>query len=310
MLQSNNKYICVIGAANIDMVGFPKHKLIFKDSNDGTLKISVGGVGRNIAENLARLGLPTKLITAIGDDIYGNKIVDSCNKTGIDISSSLFVKEQPSSIHLAIMDHKNDMALGFSAMDVCKKLDTKFIAEKKELIKNAHAVILETNIPKNTLSKIVEDQPDQTYLLDTVSGKKSLRAKNILSNLFILKTNKIESEKLSGIKISDLKSLEKSAFYFHKKGVKNIFITLGEDGIYYSNGIESKFISPKNTKAINTIGAGDAFTAGVIFGYLNSMDINQWAKFGMACAELTIASEESVSPEINRDLILEMVNDD
>jgi pseudouridine kinase len=70
-------YVCVLGGSNMDIVGFPHKNLVLHDSNPGKVKISLGGVGRNIAENLVHLGVSTKLISAIGDDLYGKKILKS-----------------------------------------------------------------------------------------------------------------------------------------------------------------------------------------------------------------------------------------
>ena len=79
-MDVNKDYAVVIGGVNIDIVGYPYSKLIPQDSNIGGVKLSLGGVGRNIAENLVRLGVDTKLISILGDDIYGKKILDEAKK--------------------------------------------------------------------------------------------------------------------------------------------------------------------------------------------------------------------------------------
>ena len=130
-------YIIVLGGANIDIVGFAKHPLKSKDSNQGTLRVSMGGVGRNIAENLVRLGLHTKLISVIGDDANGRQLIEHSRKIGIDISDSLFLKDHPSSVHIAIMDEHNDLALGLSAMDCYEQMDLAFIKKKNRVVREA-----------------------------------------------------------------------------------------------------------------------------------------------------------------------------
>jgi len=251
-------YICVIGGANIDIVGFPQDKLVFKDSNLGSLQISLGGVGRNIAENLVRLGLNTKLITAIGNDFFGRQIVNSCNEIGIDLKDSLFEKNLNSSVYLAIMDKKNDMALGLDAMRICEALDINFIRKKKVQINNASIIVLDTNLRKDVLEYIVNAHPNKKYFIDTVSGIKAVKVKNMLDKLFMIKANKLEAEVLYGTKI----------------------------------------------KIENTNGAGDAFSAGVIYGYRKSFDINKCAQLGVVCATITIANKDTVSSEMNENIIL------
>ena len=74
-LLKEGEYISIVGGANMDIIGFPSDKLIIKDSNPGQVKVVLGGVGRNIRENLVRLGVETKLISAVGSDVYGEKIL-------------------------------------------------------------------------------------------------------------------------------------------------------------------------------------------------------------------------------------------
>lgn len=88
MERNKDDYVVVIGGTNIDLQGFPRKKLIMKDSNIGSVKISLGGVGRNIAENLTRLGFYTKLISIIGDDVYGNLIMEKSREIGLDLADT------------------------------------------------------------------------------------------------------------------------------------------------------------------------------------------------------------------------------
>lgn len=308
-LNKNNKrtgkskpYVCIIGAANIDIVGFSKDTLRYKDDNIGQLNISMGGVGRNIAENLVRLEMPVKLICPIGDDTFGKQIIAHCSDTGIDINDSLFIKDQISSAHVSILDNDNDMALGLSDMSICDKITAAFIEQKKEIIANAELVVLETNIPSPILLKITEDNPQQKYFLDTVSGSQCNRAKEILSQLFILKTNQIEAEILSGIKITNEDSLSLISHFFHGEGTKHVFITLGGNGAFYSDGKLISRIFPNKNIIVNTNGAGDAFSAGVIFGAMNKYDNDHWLKMGIACADHTVMFKDTVSPKINSDI--------
>lgn len=297
-----NTHVCVIGAANIDIVGLSKHALRYKDDNIGQLNISMGGVGRNIAENLVRMEMPVKLICPIGDDVFGKQIIAHCSEIGIDINDSLFLKNQISSTHVSILDDDNDMALGLSDMSICDKITTVFIAQKKGAIRNAKLVVLETNLPSSILSKIIEDNPQQKYFLDTVSGSQCERAKKILRHLFILKTNQIEAEILSGIKITNEDSLSLISHFFHQEGTKHVFITLGKNGAFYSNGNSTDRIFLTKKNIVNTNGAGDAFSAGVIFGAVNNYTNDNWLKMGMACANHTVMFKDTVSPTINRDV--------
>ncbi|WDU83324.1 PfkB family carbohydrate kinase [Caloramator sp. Dgby_cultured_2] len=157
VLPQNEDYVYVIGAANVDMLGYPKSKLKLKDSNPGNLKISFGGVGRNIAENLARMGVKTKLLTLLGEDIYGRKIYDHAKKIGIDVSSVYFLEDKQTSTYISIQDEEGDMALALSCMDIYDEFKVDYIKENKGLIKNSKCIVVDTNLPEDVLKYISEE---------------------------------------------------------------------------------------------------------------------------------------------------------
>jgi len=301
---NENPYVCVLGGANVDIVGFPSHKLIFRDANLGNLKISMGGVGRNIAENLVRLGLDTKLICVLGDDMYGKKVVSHSEEIGIDIQDSLFLKNKQSSVHLAIMDNHNDLALGLSAMGIYDEMTSQFIRKKKEQLKNAKLVILDTNISEEVLTWVTQNIPEQYFFLDAVSVTKSLKAKKLLKHLYMIKVNILEAETLANIKIKSDRDVEKAISFFHKKGIQKVFITQGEKGVFFSDAKVSGHIKADKIKVINTNGAGDAFVAGVVYAHIHNMSIENTTKVGMACASMAIQHEDTVNPLINKNTIL------
>ena len=79
-------YVTVVGGVNMDIGGRSDHALVPQDSNPGTVSMSLGGVGRNIAHNMSLLELDVRLLTVFGDDGNAQKIAASCGELGIDIS--------------------------------------------------------------------------------------------------------------------------------------------------------------------------------------------------------------------------------
>ncbi len=296
--------ITVIGAVNIDLIGYPNNELIYKDDNVGSLETILGGVGRNIAENLSRLDLNVIFLSVFANDHFANDIIASCNDLGISIKHSLIKKNATTSTFMAIMDEKNDMALGISAMDIYDNIPNSFITDNLEVILNNEYCILETNMPKSILELVVRKAPNTKFALDAVSGTKAVKAINILNKLQILKCNLIEAALLSGIKTNSDKNYKKLVNHFLKIGVKKVFITLGKEGVIYGdhktiNRIESTYIEP-----VNTTGGGDSFMAGLLFAEINKFDIHKMVRVAMACAEMTIQHKNTVNPEINKQLIL------
>ncbi|MBZ4683678.1 MAG: pseudouridine kinase [Fusobacteriaceae bacterium] len=301
-ILKENPYICVVGGANIDIQGFPKEKLNQNDSNPGDLKISLGGVGRNIAENLVKLSQNTKLITVLGDDIYGKKILEHSLSISLDINDSLILKNKNTSTYLSILDETGDMYVAISAMDIFDELDIDFIHKKMKYINGADITVIDTNIPQKTIEYILKTGNSKFYL-DTVSVSKAKKVKDFIGYFHTIKPNKLEAEVLSGIPINNELDLDKNAEYFFNKGVKEVFITLGKDGVYYNNKKEKGIFKTKEHKVVNATGAGDAFMAGLIYSTVNNFSIKEKLSFSLAASILTMQSTDTINPDFNFDNI-------
>ena len=108
-LVNDFDYAVGIGAANVDICGRSKNPIIMADSNPGAMSISLGGVTRNICENLARLGGSVKLISALGSDLYGHMIREESTAAGIDMSQCMTVEGHPSSTYMSLLDERGEM---------------------------------------------------------------------------------------------------------------------------------------------------------------------------------------------------------
>lgn len=308
MNQQKNK-ICVIGATNIDITGFSKKKLIQKDSNIGTSKISLGGVGRNIAENLHNLDLNVNFLSVFTDDFFAEFMKKSFLKSKLNINESFFIKDASSSTFIAILNNKNDLETGISSMEIYDRITKEMIQKKMNFISEHNIVVLDTNYPQKILEYICNNLNNQKIIIDTVSGTKALKIKNILDKLYVLKTNLSEAQTLTGIKILNEKDLQKTVSYFLSKGIKNVFITLGKKGVIFGNERIIKKYTPNITKIKNTIGAGDAFAAGIIYGIVAGYDIEKTAKYGIASSSINLKDISAVSKKMNvKNLIIEYKN--
>lgn len=303
-----NKTIRVLGASNVDITGFTEQKLIYGDANIGHTITTPGGVGRNIAENLHRLGFDVNLISVFGDDPLSDYLIKSCKDLGLKIDNSLFLKNASAATFLAIMDSHNDLALGISAMDIYKNINRDLFSDKITNLKETDYTVLETNFPTDILELVIEKMSNTKFVLDTVSGKKALRSIPILPHLYILKTNLLEAQMMSGIIPTDAESKEKLVAYFVNLGVKHVFITTGKDGVIYGNKEIISQKGPIPSNIINTIGAGDSFVSGIIYADALGMDIHKMALYGMASASLNVQFNGAVSTKMNADNLEAIVN--
>ena len=292
-------YIAIVGGTNVDIQGFPKNELRFKDSNIGNVKISLGGVGRNIGENLVRLGVNTKLISIIGDDPYGNMILESSREIGLDMDNTLVLEKENTSVYLSILNEIGDMEIAISSMDIYDKMDIDFIKDHKELIENAKLCIIDTNVPKETIEYIINNFKGPDLFLDTVSSAKTKKVKDLIGHFHTIKPNKLEVEILTGIKIEKEEDLIKATNYLHDKGVDRVFITLGEEGVFYSDGrtMDHK-ITPK-VQIINATGAGDAFIAALAYGYVNHIKIEEVVDIAIYASVVALSHENTINPKMS-----------
>lgn len=299
IVASGDEYVSVVGGTNMDIQGFPNNKLIAHDSNPGKVKMSLGGVGRNIAENLIRLGVDTKLISAVGNDIYGTKILDEARNIGLNMDESLVMEGQSTSTYLSILNETGDMEVAISHMDIFDKITPDFIASKKHVVENSAVCVIDTNIPKDVIEYTLTNFKGVDFFLDTVSTTKCQKVKDLISYFHTIKPNRIEAEILTDIKIQNDDDLKRASEYLIEKGVKNVFISLGEEGIFYHNGKDYGKIKSPKIKVVNATGAGDAFVAALVYSHLNEFPIEYSGRFAMTTSILAISHENTINPNMS-----------
>ncbi len=181
----NNQSIraVAVGAANIDVHGFTARPLVMRDSNPGRIRSCPGGVARNIAENLARLGVPVALITALGDDAGGASLRAFCRALGIRLDRSVEVPGHHSSTYMAIMDEKGDMALGLSDMRILDRVTPEHLESCAPLLAEADVVAADACLTTETLEWLVNG-PCAKVFIDPVSIGKCRRMERLLGRFY------------------------------------------------------------------------------------------------------------------------------
>jgi pseudouridine kinase len=298
-----NSYAVVIGGVNMDIYGRPYSKLIEKDSNPGQVRMSFGGVGRNIAHNLRLLDSNVKLITAFGDDMNAQKINKHCMEIGIDTTASLFVPNGTTSSYLFITNDNGDMELAVSDMDIYRSLTPNYLSTKIDVINNSTLCILDTNIPEESIEYITKNCKVPIFV-DPVSTSKARKLTSTLGSFHTIKPNLLETELLTGITITDERTLKKAAKFFIEAGVKQVFISLGKDGVFCANSQESCHLPNYKTNLINTTGAGDSFMAGLAWSYFNGLSLVNSAKVGLAAASICSEGRNTINEVLDTSSVL------
>ena len=291
----SGSYAVVVGGVNVDIGGRSFAPLVEADSNPGTVNLSLGGVGRNIAHNLALLGTDVRLLSACGDDAYGQQVAASCSQIGIDASHILRLPEYRTSTYLFIAGPDGDMSMALSDMAICDRIDPGYLASNLAVLHNAQVVVADTNIPQESLIYLAENCQVPLFC-DPVSTTKAEKLRPILHKIHTLKPNRLEAELLSGVKIRKKEDVDKAAQKLLDMGVHRLFISMGADGVYAATESQRLWLENLPGNMVNTTGCGDAFMAALVWAYLEGTDLKNTALAGLAAASIAMESAQTINP--------------
>ena len=287
-------YAVVVGGVNMDIGGVSAAPLVGADSNPGVVRMSLGGVGRNIAHNLALLGVDVRLLTAFGDDLYAQRIAASCGELGIDISRALQVPGGRTSTYLFIANEKGEMELAVSDMDIYRHITPAFLAARRALLQNAQLVVVDANLPADAIAWLAENIRLPIFA-DPVSTAKAERLRPVLGRLHTLKPNRMEAELLSGVPIIDEASLNRAADALLDTGLRRVFLSLGGEGVLAADHSGRVRLPCLPGNRVNTTGCGDAFMAALAWAYLEGTALEDTARAGSAAASIAMESGETIN---------------
>ncbi len=301
--------VVVIGAASIDIKGRPFAPLIPATSNPGDIRLSIGGVARNIAENLARLGVPTTLLAAVGDDAFGHQIVAQTAAGGVDTSHVLFCPTCRSGSYLAVLDDRGEMTVSIDDMRICELLTPAYVRVRAKLLSRARMIAVDTNLSVKTLDTVlnIAKKAAVPVCADPVSVQLAERLLPRLCDYTIITPNAQEAEILcrGQVAVRSMADAARAAQHLRACGVEVVVITLGPEGLFYAAGSRSGHIPAIRVDVVDATGAGDALTAGVVYGLENGMDVDEAMRIGVSAATLTLLSTETVSPEMSLERVYE-----
>ena len=257
------KRIAVIGGANMDIGGFSKEKLLDSDSNPGRVSMTIGGVGRNIAENLVCLGLEVQLVTAIGGDANGRAILEDCARKGIGTQLCLLKEDMRSSVYLFISDADGDMHCAINDMEIQAQLTPEVMAARIDALNTMDAAVIDANLQPETIEYLAKNLTIPIFA-DAVSAAKVMRLGPALPYLYALKPNRIEAELLTGIPISSDADAERAARAIAGMGVKRVYLSMSVEGALCLDAENCARVPGRRLDMVNASGAGDAFTSALV----------------------------------------------
>ena len=269
--------IAVFGGANMDILGYPQGELRLRDSNIGRVLLRPGGVGRNIAAQIAMRGHACTLLTAFGTDDMAAVLRRSCMDAGVDISAAL-TAEGATCTYLCVHDETGDMLAAVNDMALAAALTPEYAAAALPVIDRSDLCVLDANPPVETVRYLAEHVA-APLLFDPVSCAKLDRAQGILPHLAAAKPNLLEAQALTG----QTGPLECAKALVHA-GVRRAFVSLGAAGLCCADADCCTVLPVEKLSASGKTGAGDALCAGLAIALAAGESTLECAKYGLHCA--------------------------
>lgn len=296
--------VVVIGGANVDIKGRADERHLQGTSNPGKITVSPGGVGRNIAENLARLGVAAALITALGEDANGALLREACASAGVDMSMAVRV-DKPTGCYLAVLDDQGEMVSAVSDMRAVDRLEPADLEAAADRLAAAAMLVADCNLSTACLDWLCRFSAAR-YVRLLIEPVSVVKAAKLLSftraqPVFAVTPNAAQLAALTG------QEDETGMARLHVLGFRNIVMHRGRAGALASDGAVILPVPPAPVSGVADVtGAGDAAVAGLVLGLLDGLPLARAAWLGQCAAAIKLGSARSVAESLDRDSLLRM----
>lgn len=298
----------VVGGANVDVLAHSLAPAALHTSNPGRSSMTSGGVGRNVAETLARLGTPTHLVAAVGRDAMGDRLLAETQAAGVHVEH-VHRSEHPTGTYTAVLDADGELVVAVSDMTATDELRPEHLRTARDLIANAELLILDGNLGTATLAHVLDlgHAAGVRCILEPVSVPKSAALAPLVTvdrPLYALTPNRDELQAVTGMPVGADSEVLSAISSLHERGVEHVWVRLGRRGSLFSTaGGEPVSLAAHAVRVADVTGAGDAMLAAFAHAVLGGDDPLEAARQGHAAAALTIQSTHTVRPDLTPRLI-------
>lgn len=306
-----NGKILIIGSLNMDMViqlnEMPK---IGETLMAKTLSYVPGGKGANQAFAAGKLGGKAMMLGCVGDDAFGQVLLDNLAKSDTDISGICKCSDNPTGTAVIYVDENGDNSIVVvsGANGSC---DVEYLKQHDDWIKDAEYVILQMEIPfeavfyavrrASELGKKVILNPAPAPMPDVIPD-------DIWRKTDYITPNETELLKLSGETVMDMEHIYSGVRRLHQKGVRNILVTLGDKGVLFSDGQSERLFPTRKVDAVDTTAAGDCFNAAFAVGLSEGMTQEQAIAFANTASSIAVTRKGAQSSIPDRDEVSRVQN--
>lgn len=303
MLRTNPTDVVVLGATCLDVKARPLAPVVPDSSSPAHMLLSAGGSGRNTAENLARLGVRVALLSVVGTDLSGSRLLERTARAGVDVSRVIRGPEVSTGVYLAIFTEGSQKGYALDDVSQLRLATPGYIERHKTLLRTARTIMMDGNVDTETVAAVLETvrRHEVPVCMDPVSVRRAYALRPYLSELYMVTPNRAEAEALLDMEIDSLDRALEAAGMMVAAGVKLAVITLAADGLVYATSEARGRIPSIRCDVVDWTGAGAALSAAIVYGLLGDMSVDDCMRLGIAAATITLGSSESVNPAMSLD---------
>lgn len=308
---SIEKSVLVIGAAGLDIVGRPVEMPEPNTSTPAKVRPSFGGVSRNVAENLSHLGANVELITAVGRDHFGWQLLEHVASSGVGIDYCIASEKRSTASYLAVLTETGALNYALYDMRVLETITPEHIKSHTDLFSEAGLVFVDANLSEETLAAIFDEAREANIPVwaDAASHVVAPRLMPFLDQIMLLNANAHEASYLTDIEVltEERDSAMQAARKLVNMGLHSAVIPIAEFGVCYATPETNGHIPALHTKIADPTGAGDAFTATLIYCFLNDIEMEEALRLGVSAAALTLRHPGTVVPDLSLEKIYDQM---
>ncbi|MCP4427464.1 MAG: ribokinase [Chloroflexi bacterium] len=301
------EHILVIGATLLDTKGKPTSGLEPGTSNPAQIRSTRGGTARNVAENLGRLGADVYLISAVGTDLTGERLVGQTADAGVNVDHVLTVADENTGVYMALLEDDGALSVALDDVRVMRHITPACLRQNEGLFCEAALIMIDGSLSPETMQTAVNLAQKYKVPLcaDPSSARLAYKLRPFLPHLHLVVPNEVEAAELcqTGFFGYDPDVTLDLARLLVRAGVDNVVITLSDFGLDYATSDETGYIEANYIEKVDSTGTGDSVTAAIIFGLVNELSPVQSIRLGAAAASLTLQTEETVVPDLSLDML-------
>ncbi|KAM8751839.1 uncharacterized protein AB9X84_013244 [Acanthopagrus schlegelii] len=330
--------VVVIGGINVDFIAKGKTKALqFGQTNPGRVCQSFGGVGRNIADSMSRLGRRPLFISATGADSHSDAVFNHCKHMNTNGVARL--EAQSTATYCVVIDESGEMSLGLGDMDIHQQITEQYVSQFEKQLSSATLVCLDGNIPVSTIDYVCSiaskhsinvwyeptdsEKARKPFLSDSWKSL-SYSSPNLTELRTMNKTLGLPTPEVLPSSLDEVLSVAVTLSRPLLEHLHCVVVTLGANGLLVcgEHDAGSVNLQPRKQKrkrqlcalhypalivtaeeTVNVSGAGDSLAGALMAGILQQRDTDSCVRMGILAARLSVLSPHPIAPTLTLDSV-------